>query len=116
VRRGRGSSGQAGQATVELVAALPLIAAVAVGAGQFLAAGVAREYAGHAAEAGAVAVLQDTDPRKAVRDSLPGWAHDRVRMRVAGDEVRVAVRPPLMLPGLGALLESTSVAYARATR
>ncbi len=50
--------GERGQATVELVAMLPLMAGIAVLVLQLLAAGAARELAGHAAEAGAVAMLQ----------------------------------------------------------
>ena len=56
-----------GQASVELVAVLPLAVVVALAAGQAVAAGAAAELAGHAAEAGAVALLQDGDPRRAAR-------------------------------------------------
>jgi hypothetical protein len=102
----------AGQATIELVGVLPLLVAVVLAAGQVLAAGLAREYAGHAAEAGAVALLQDADPRAAARRSLPGWARERMAVRVSGRAVRVEVRPPVALPGLGSVLEAKSTARA----
>lgn len=84
---------QTGQASVELVAVLPLLAAVALGILQLLAAGAAAEVADGAAEAGAVALLQDRDPRTAVRESLPGWSRDRSSVTVRGRRVRVEVRP-----------------------
>ena len=62
--RGRVCSGVArladagGQSTVEIVGLLPILVAVVLGAAQLLAAGVAGEVADHAAEAGALAILQ----------------------------------------------------------
>ena len=102
--------GERGQATLELLGVLPLLLVVAGGAGQALSAGLARELADHAAEAGAVALLQDGDPRDAARRALPGWARGRVAVGVAGSEVRVRLRPPALVPGLGDLLD----AHARA--
>src|SRR5262249_62134556 len=69
--------GSRGQATVELVAILPLGLLVALTIAQLLAAGSARELAGNAAEAGAAALLQGSDPGKAARDALPGWSRGR---------------------------------------
>ena len=102
--------GDAGQATVELVGALPLLAAVALAVAQVLGAGLARELADHAAEAGAVAALQDADPAQAARAALPGWARSRVSVRVSGASVRVRVRPPAVIPGTAGLLSSTATA------
>lgn len=101
-----------GQATVELVAMIPLLAAVAVAVLQLLAAGAARELAGHAAEAGAVAIAEGQDPRAAVRDSLPGWSRDGLDLAVDGSRVRVRLRPPSPLADLGDLLASTARADA----
>ena len=108
--------GERGQATLELLAVLPLLLVVAGGAGQALSAGLARELADHAAEAGAVALLQDGDPRDAVRRSVPGWARGRMAITVAGSEVRVRLRPPAIVPGLGDLLDAHARASAGATR
>jgi len=90
---GRRSPRDAGQASVELVAVLPLLATVALGVFQLLAAGAAVEVADGAAEAGAVALLQDRDPRTAALESLPGWSRDRSAITVRGRRVRVEVRP-----------------------
>jgi hypothetical protein len=105
-------AGEAGQATLELVAAIPLLAAVALAAGQALAAGLARELADHAAEAGAVALLQDGDAPVAARRALPGWARERVSVRVSGGVVRVRLRPPTVIPGVGELLAARAEASA----
>jgi hypothetical protein len=101
-----------GQAAVELVAALPLVAVLALTAGQLLAAGAAHELAAHAAEAGAIGLLEGTDPQRAARAALPGWSRDRVQVAVSGRRVRVRVRPPRLLPGVAALLTATSEADA----
>jgi len=98
-----------GQASVELVAMLPVAAVVALSAAQVLAAGWSAELAGHAAEAGAIALQREEDPKAAARDALPGWSRDRVRVRVAGRAVRVELPPPTFVPGLaGALVASAS--------
>jgi hypothetical protein len=101
-----------GQATVELVAMLPLAAVVALAVGELLAAGAARELAGNAAEAGAAAILQGTDPKAAAHDALPGWSEDRVEIEVSGRRVRVRLRPLPVVPGLADRLAATVVAEA----
>ena len=101
-----------GQATVELVGILPLAVLVALAAGQLLAAGAAREFAGHAAEAGAVAIVQDLDPEAAARDALPDWSSRRVEVRVEERRVRVRVRPVALVPGLADELAATATADA----
>jgi hypothetical protein len=101
-----------GQASVELVALVPLVVAVVLAAAQLLAAGAARELAGHAAEAGAVALLQGADARAAARDAVPGWSRGRVRVRVEDRRVRVRLRPRAFVPGLARLLETTGAADA----
>lgn len=103
---------QRGQASVELVALAPLIAAVVLAAAQLLAAGAARELADHAAEAGAVALLQGGDPRDAAHEAAPGWSRGRLEVRVRARRVRVRVRPRTFLPGLARMLEATGDADA----
>jgi hypothetical protein len=104
-----------GQASVELLGALPLVAIVALCAGQLLAAGVAREAAGTAAQAGAMAVLQGTDPERAARDAVPGWAHGRVEVRMQGRRVRVRIAPRALVPGAADLLAAAATADAGPT-
>lgn len=111
-REPEAARGERGQATVELVALLPLLVAVALGAGQLLAAGVARELADHAAEAGAVALLQGGDPEEAVRAAVPGWARERLEVAVRDRAVVVALRPPLAFPALADDLTARATAHA----
>lgn len=85
--------GERGQSTVETVAMLPVLVTVALALCQLLAAGAAHELADHAAEAGAVAILEGGDPADAARDALPGWAKDRVHVGVDGSRVRVRLEP-----------------------
>jgi len=101
-----------GQATLELVGMLPLAVLVALAIGQLLAAGAARELAGNAAGAGAAAILQDTDPKAAARDALPGWSDDHVEIRVSDRRVRVRLRPVAVIPGLASRLTATVTADA----
>jgi hypothetical protein len=102
--------GERGQSTVELVAMLPLLLAVALAVAQLLAAGAAREYAGHAAEAGAVALLEGGDPEKAAREAVPGWTLSRLHVEVKGESVHVTVRPQGIVPPLAKAMETTSIA------
>ena len=106
----------AGQATVELVGALPLVLGVALAAGQLLAAGAAREAAGAAAEAGAVALLQGGDAKEAAVDALPVWARRHDTVDVSGHRVRVRVRPRTVFPGLAALTAADEAADAGLAR
>jgi hypothetical protein len=106
------SGGQRGQATVEALGALPIVLGVAFAAAQLLATGVASVLADHAAEAGAVALLEGGDAAVAARASLPGWAEDRVTVAVRGRVVRVRLRPPAAAAAVGKALEQTAEADA----
>jgi hypothetical protein len=101
-----------GQASVELVALLPLAALVALAIGQLLAAGAARELAGNAAEAGAAALLQGGDPAAAARAALSGWSRERTTVHVAGRRVEIHVRPRTVIPVLAGRLEASASADA----
>ncbi len=103
---------ESGQASIELVAVAPMLLAVVLAVAQLLAAGAAHELADHAAEAGAIALLQRTDPAAAARDAVPGWSRGRVDVRVQDRRVRVRLRPRAFLPKLAELLEATGVAHA----
>jgi hypothetical protein len=105
-----GAADAAGQAAVELVALLPLLVAVALGILQALAAGLASELAGHAAQSGAVAIAEGRDGAAAARASLPGWAQSRVRVELQGTRLRVRVTPPSLVPGMGERLTASATA------
>jgi len=106
------SARSGGQASVELVGVLPLVAVIALAVAQLLAAGAARELAGHAAEAGAAAILQHRDPGQAARAALPDWSRERMAVAVDGRVVRVVLRPPGLLPGLASALAAHAQADA----
>lgn len=99
---------ETGQSTVELVAMLPAIATVAIAAGQLLAAGAAREVAGNAAQAAAMAQLQGGDPSAAAKDAAPAWARDRMRVALKGRRAFVTVPPLTVLPGIARHLTATA--------
>ena len=90
-------SAERGQASVELAALLPLVAVVALAAYAMLAGLSAGEQAGVAAEAGAIALLQDRDAAAAARAALPGSVRRRAVVQVRGRRVTVAVRPRVPL-------------------
>jgi hypothetical protein len=107
---------ESGQATVEVVALVPLLALVAAAALQALAAGAAGEAAHGAAEAGAVALLEGTDPRAAARSALSDGARQRAEIHVDGRVVRVRLRPSSIVPGAAPLLVADARADAGAPR
>jgi len=99
-----------GQATVELAALLPLLAVIALAAYAMLAGLAAGEQAGVAAEAGAIALLQDRDPATAARDALPHDVREAAAVHVRGRRVTVAVRP--RVPLVARLLRTRVSAHA----
>jgi len=96
-------AGQRGQATVELVALLPLVAVLAGILWQSVLAGQAVWLAGSAARAAARASAVGTDPRAAARAVLPArLEHGLVVTRVDGETgVRVAISIPAIVGGGG---------------
>jgi hypothetical protein len=105
-----------GQASVELVAALPALLLAALVALQLLAAGYAMTLADGAAEAGALALASGGSAAQAARDALPGWAEDDVAVSVDGGTVSVRLRPPSPLAAVADRLVVTSAASARPAR
>ena len=98
-----------GQATVEFVAVLPLLAFLLAVLWQLALVGYAEWGVGAAARAAARADAVGADPQAAAREHLAGsLRHDVEVRRVAGGDVRVAIRIPT-LPGVPAL------GHARAT-
>jgi hypothetical protein len=108
--RASSPSRESGQATVELVAFLPILLAVALTAAALLAGQSAAEHAGQAAQAGAMALIQGGDPREAARRALP----DDVRASIAvdGRRVTVAVRPRLPIGPVAAAMTAEATADA----
>jgi hypothetical protein len=97
------SAGERGQAAVELVALLPLVAVLAALLWQAVVAGQAVWLAGAAARAAARAEATGGDVRAAARDVLPerlerGLTVARSRGEPGG--VRVAIAVPAVIGGL----------------
>lgn len=91
---------QCGQATVELVALLPVLAAILAALWQAVLAGQALWAVTSAARAAARAHAVGTDARDAARAHLPPSLEPGLRVSTrGGGEVRVSVRIP-PLPGL----------------
>ncbi len=102
----------AGQSSVELIALLPLVLIVVLAVASLLGARTASGQAAAAAQAGAMALLQDEDPRAAAREALPDGARGRSTISVRGREVAVEVRPRTMLPFLSPTLAASASADA----
>lgn len=105
-----------GQATVELVAALPALLLAGLVALQLLAAGYALTLADGAAEAGALALASGGGAADAARRALPGWAAAEVSVSVERGTVSVRLRPPSPIEALADRLAVTSTASARPAR
>jgi len=102
-----------GQATVELLAAIPLLLLAGAIALQLLLAGYALTLADGAAEAGALALAGGRPAKSAAEGSLPSWAADRVEIGVRGGEVTVRLAPPSLLAAVADHLVVTSESFAR---
>ena len=89
--RMRGKRSEAGQAAVELVAVLPLIALVGVLMWHALMAGQALWMASSAAGAASRAQAVGADPVRAARAALPGLLERDVRV-TGGDDGTATVR------------------------
>ena len=101
-------TGEHGQATVELAALLPLVLVIALAGYALLSGLAAGEQSGVAAEAGAIALLQDRDPATAARAALS--PSTRATIRVSGRTVTVTVHP--RVPLVARLLRTRVTAHA----
>lgn len=100
-------SQERGQASVEVLGAVPAVLVLGLVLLQLLAVGYASVLAGAAAEAGALALAGGGDARAGVRESLPGWSQARARVTVSPAAVQVRLRPPSPLAAVGRRLEVT---------
>jgi hypothetical protein len=91
--------GDRGQASVELIAAIPALVLVTVLVAQLALTGYALWSAGVAARAGARAAYVGGDAERAARASLPEPLRKDARVSDRNG-VRVQVRAPLLIPGL----------------
>lgn len=99
-----------GQASVELLGAVPALLVLGLAVLQLLAVGYSGVLAGTAAEAGALALVGGADPKAGARDSLPGWSRSRAQVAVSEGTVRVRLRPPSPVRALARRFEVTGQA------
>jgi hypothetical protein len=105
-----------GQASVELLAALPALALAAAIALQLLLVGYSVTIADGAAEAGALAGTAGRDAKRAAVEALPRWARARAHVRADGGRVTVELRPPAPLSEVAKALTVSSEAWSRSPR
>ena len=89
---------ESGQASVELVAVVPILIFVLLAVSQLSIAGYALWSAGLAARAGARAAQVDGDVEAAARSALPGWLRGGAAVE-DGEPVEVTVQAPAPVPG-----------------
>ena len=90
---------QAGQASVELVVAVPIILLIGAIGWQLALAGHAAWMSAHAARAAARADVVGRDPRTAAHSALPATLRRGLEVRrLPSGGVRVRVRVPTVLP------------------
>jgi hypothetical protein len=99
-----------GQAAVELLGAVPVLLVLGLAFAQLLAVGYAAVLAGHAAEAGALALAGGADPEASARNALPGWGEARASVHAGRGRVSVRLRPPSFIDALSRELEVESAA------
>ena len=109
----RAADRRAGQASIELVGALPALALAVVLAVQLLLVGYSLTIVDGAAEAGALAGAAGRDAKRAARDALPEWARARSEVSASDGRVTVELRPPAPLPALSRALAVSSEAWSR---
>ena len=102
-----------GQASVELLGALPVVLLFGLVVLQLLAVGYAAVLAGNAAEAAALAIADGGQANAAARKAVPGWSRAGLRVRVSGGRVEVRMRPPSALAALARELEVRAHAAVR---
>lgn len=102
-----------GQASVELLGALPVVLLVGLVVLQLLAVGYSAVLAGDAAEAAALALADGGEATAAARAAVPGWSRARMRVEVHGGRVEVRLRPPAALASLARELEVAAHAVVR---
>ena len=100
-------SGEAGQASAELVAIVPLLVLVVVAAAQMAATGWALWSAANAARAGARAAHVGGDPERVAKAALPDQLREDAEVS-DDDGVRVRVKAPGLVPGIPRLAVSAA--------
>jgi hypothetical protein len=104
---------QRGQASVETVALLPALLALAAASWQALLIAWALTCAAHAAGAGAHAELAGGEVRPAVERALPAAMRAGVGLDESAHAVRVTVLVPSVIPGFSPHVSASAAVAAR---
>jgi hypothetical protein len=107
---------EGGQASVEMVALLPLVVLVGALLWQVVVAGQALWLSGAAARAAARAAAVGADAEGAAKAALPPGLQPGLRVRQVGDGVGVAVRVPSVVSGGSIATVHSRAAFARQRR
>ncbi len=98
-----------GQASVETVVLVPVIAVCALGAWQVLMVAWTLVAAGDAAHAGARAVISHEPARPAIRQRAAGLdALTTCRCTIGDRELKVSVRVPSAIPGFSTVITASA--------
>jgi hypothetical protein len=92
-----------GQAGVETLIALPLLALLVLAGAEASAWVASAVLAGSAAHAGARAIARGAPAREAARAELPGLLRRGARVTIDAGVVRVVLRVPALVPGVPAI-------------
>ena len=103
-----------GQASVEMLGAVPVLLLLGLVLLQLLAVGYASVLAAEAAESAAIAVAGGGEALKAARAAVPGWSRARMQVEVKAGRVEVRMQPPTALRSLAKKLEVHAVAVVEA--
>ncbi len=96
----RAAQRESGQASAELVAAIPVLLALLLALLQIVLIGYALWSAGAAARAGARAVFVGGNVERAARSAVPEALERGASVAERGGAVEVTVRAPALIPGL----------------
>lgn len=99
MRRRRWRAGERGQASVELLAMLPLLLIAALLVWQLLLAGYAVTSAENAARNASRAEALGDDGREVAEESLSFGLDKGAKVEIDGDVASVRVRVPIVAPG-----------------
>jgi hypothetical protein len=102
---------QDGQASVELVAAVPVLVGILVALVQLALVGYALWCAGAAARAGARAGFVGGDAKAAARSAVPDALESGAGIRNRGGAIEVTLAAPALLPGLPQIPLQASAAF-----
>jgi hypothetical protein len=103
-----------GQASVELLGALPVVLVLGAVLLQLLAVGYSATLAGSAAEAAALALAGGGDAAGAARAAVPGWSRAGMSVHADGGKVSVRMRPPSPLAVVRRAIELNATARVEA--